>query len=62
MRKHTVRVVLDPATDHALIDAARRQSRPVANMAFALIKSGLENLRRAEQRPAAERTEPSQSN
>jgi hypothetical protein len=48
--KHSVRVTLDPATDHALQDLARRQARPVANMAFALIKAGLES-HRAQQRP-----------
>jgi hypothetical protein len=49
MRKG-LRVTLDPATEHAVADLARRESRPLANMALALIKAGIEQ-RRAQQRP-----------
>jgi hypothetical protein len=58
-RKHSIRVTLDAATDIALHDYARRESRAVANAAFALIKAGLE-AKRQQQRPEPERNEPQQ--
>jgi hypothetical protein len=48
MRKG-IRITLDDATEHALHDMARRESRPVANAAAYLIKLGLA-AKRAEQR------------
>jgi hypothetical protein len=56
MRKHSIRVTLDPATDIALHDLARRESRAIANAALAMIKAGLESRRRAEQRAVSERS------
>jgi hypothetical protein len=49
--KHSVRILLDPALDHAVTDLARRDGRPVANLCVFLIKEALA-ARRAEQRPA----------
>jgi hypothetical protein len=57
-KRHSWRVVVDDATYQTVEDLARRQSRTSANMALFLIKLGLEHWR-AQQRPAAERTEPS---
>jgi hypothetical protein len=54
MRKHSLRVTLDPATEHAIETLARLESRPASNMALALIKAGLEQ-RRAQQRAVSER-------
>jgi hypothetical protein len=54
MRKHSIRITCDPATHHAVEDLARRESRPVANAALALIKAGLEQ-RRVQQRAGSER-------
>jgi hypothetical protein len=39
--KHSVRILLDPALDHAVTDMARRESRPVANLCLFLIKEAL---------------------
>jgi hypothetical protein len=36
--KHSVRILLDPALDHAVTDLARRESRPVANLCVYLLK------------------------
>ena len=58
MRKG-IRIVLDDATQYAVTDLARRESRPLANAVAYLVKLGLA-AKRAEQRPA-ERTEPPQS-
>ena len=44
MRKG-IRIVLDDATQYAVTDLARRQSRPLANAAAYLIKLGLEQIR-----------------
>jgi hypothetical protein len=54
--KHSVRILLDPALDHAVTDLARRESRPVANLCLFLIKEALAARR---QRPAerVERTD-----
>jgi hypothetical protein len=52
MRKG-LRVTLDLATQHAVEQLARAESRPVSNMCLALIKSGLA-AKRAEQRPISE--------
>jgi hypothetical protein len=42
MRKaHSVRIVLDEATDHALHKEALRQNRPVANLCYHLIRESL---------------------
>jgi len=49
MRNPGIRITLDAATQHAVEDLARRQSRPVANAALFLIKLGLSAIR-AEQR------------
>lgn len=51
--KHSVRILLDPALDHAVTDLARRESRPVANLCLFLIKEALA-ARRAEQRTVSE--------
>jgi hypothetical protein len=61
MRKG-LRVTLDPATEHAIQDLARRQSRPASNAALYLIKLGLEQVR-AQQRPIGleRNAEPPQS-
>lgn len=56
-KRRSWRVTPDAATEHAVEDLARRDSRPVANMCLALIKAGLEQ-RRAQQRAVSERTEP----
>jgi hypothetical protein len=53
MRKRSWRVTPDLATEHAVEDMARRESRPVANMCLALIKAGLDQ-RRAHQRPVTD--------
>jgi hypothetical protein len=58
--KHSVRILLDPALDHAVTSLARTESRAVANVCLVLIKEALASRRRAEQCPA-ERTEPSPS-
>jgi hypothetical protein len=59
-KRHSWRVVCDDAIYQTVEDPARRQSRSSANMALYLIKLGLEQVR-AQQRLAAERTEPPQS-
>jgi hypothetical protein len=48
--KHSVRILLDPALDHAVTDLARRDGRPVANLCLKLIKEALA-ARREPQRP-----------
>jgi hypothetical protein len=50
MRKG-IRIVLDDATQYAVTDLARRESRPLANAVAYLVKLGLA-AKRAEQRPA----------
>lgn len=54
MRKHSIRITIDPATEHAIETLARQESRATANMALALIKCGLE-VKRAQQRIEADR-------
>ena len=56
MRKG-IRIVLDDANQIQVQDFARRDSRASANAAAHLIRLGLA-AKRAEQRPAADRTEP----
>ena len=53
MRKHSMRVTLDAATEQSILDLARRESRPASNMALHLIKCGLE-VKRAQQRIEAD--------
>jgi hypothetical protein len=56
MRKG-IRITPDEALTHTIVDLARRESRPIANMCVALIKSAIEQ-RRAQQKPErAERTD-----
>jgi hypothetical protein len=56
MRKG-IRITPDEALTHTIVDLARRESRPIANMCIALIKSAIEQ-RRAQQKPErAERTD-----
>jgi hypothetical protein len=50
-KRHSWRIVPDDATHNTVEDLARRESRPVANMALYLIKLGLEQRRGALQRP-----------
>ena len=57
-KRHSWRIVPDDATHNTVEDLARRQSRPVANMALYLIELELEQVR-ASQRPA-DRSEPQQ--
>jgi hypothetical protein len=52
MRKG-IRIVLDDATQYAVTDLARRESRPLANAVAYLVKKGLAATR-AEQRPISE--------
>jgi hypothetical protein len=59
MRKG-IRITPDAALTHTIEDLARRESRPVANMCIALIKSAIEQ-RRAQQRPAERNEQPPRS-
>jgi hypothetical protein len=56
MRKNSIRITCDPATIHSIEELARLESRSTAGATPYLVKLGLA-AKRAEQRPAADRTE-----